>query len=752
MFFHNMKSYYEKLDLKRDGEYQKIHRLIEIDMDNFSGSVLQTKSRLHTSIATHFEPVIFLDSPFFYEMGIRNANSWGLQSKPVDDLFKKRQRDIIYGLTEVAKALSDFNSMCAHPDADHNTHLGLYRTPTPGFDTDHNSIGYTMLFKKGLSGILSEIAESKKRFSEDSDEYSFCCASEESILAVIKTAHKFANAAKDALCHCENSTQEKYMKMIEEAADHIPENPPRSFYEGLAMIWFMREVTGSMEGIGISVLGRVDLLLGELYENDIRYGILTEAEARELIRLWLMPTDIKFRSFESKWPETSTCITLGGCDSKGEFVFNDVTRLIIDEHCSMNLIAPKLNVRYSKNSPKEYLKLISRKILKGYNNFALSCDDIVIPSLEKCGFDRADARRYVNGGCQESMVEGAGHTAGAYMYIFLPTVLDMSLNPSEVSVNIESENMRGALPDIICDAPDFESFYSMFLSNLKKLLEKAAENQVIIGKEQKNLNPCPLFSSMHEGCIKNGKDYTEGGAKYNFSTICFCGLGTLIDSLYSIKAMVFDRKNLSLKSFADILRNNWEGSEELRLECIKLPKYGHGINEVDMIAERLVEDIDSFVLKIRNERGGTNITSMFSYYLYKLFAKYVRATADGRKDGDLISQGISPGRLVESRSITEVLETVKNVKFNRLSGISVLDLVLTPNIGEDNLVALIKTASECECPNLQLNCLSRKQLTEAKEHPEKHKDLIVRLAGLSVYFVNLEASMQDEVIGRSIIG
>ncbi len=750
MIYKEMKDYYDNLDLKNDENYQRIHQLISDDMKDFYNgssnlSSVSAKSLLHTSIAEHFEPVIFLNSPFFYEMGIKSAYSWGTRSEPVD-VFKQKQRDKAFSCEKTAQAYSDLDILCAKIGESWRTHLGLYRTPTPGFDSDHHSLGYTLLFNIGISGLLKKIEESKIRFSVDSDEYTFCDACEKSCNALIKIANKFSKAAEEAIEKCENSTQIKYMKMIVNAAKRVPENPPESFYEGLAMIWFLRETIGSLEAVGISVLGQVDLLLGKLYENDIKNNKITKDEAKELIRIWLMPTDIKFKSIESGWPETSTCIALGGCDSNGTPVFNEVTKLIIDVHCEMNLVAPKLNVRYSQNSPDEYLELISKKIIKGHNNFALSCDDVVIPSLEKCGFETSDARRYVNGGCQETMVEGAGHTAGAYMYVLLPAILDMSLNTSKISESIKNT----ALPDIITDASSFDEFYSKFLSNAKRLIQKASETQVIMGLEQKNINPCPLFSSTHEGCIENGKDYTAGGAKYNFSTICLCGIATLIDSLYAIKTIVYDRHELTLKQFSDILLNNWENAEELHQKCIQLPKYGHGNKNVDMLANQFIGDLNSCITEIPNERGGKNIMSMFTYYLYKTFAGYVRATADGRKDGEYLSQGIAESRLQKSNNLTEIFETLKNVDYTRISGISVLDIILSPGIDEKKLASFIKAAGLSGCPNLQLNHLSVEELKAARKNPEEYKHLIVRVSGLSVYFVNLDESIQDEIISRNI--
>lgn len=753
MFFKEMSEFYHKLNANQEHYYKVVHPRIVEGMEELYqseplASTVRAKGRLYSLVAEHFEPVVFINSPFFYEMGLRDSNNWGAGSRPVHWL-ETAERKKAFSKSEFARAWNDFDSLRAQIGGNWHNNPGLYRTPTPGFDTDHNSIGYSLLFKTGISGVLRKIQEKYADFEEESEECSFLLACEEGCRALIKVANKFANEAKSALAICETDTQRKYMNMIADAAMYVPENPPRSFYEGLAMIWFLREAIGSFESIGISVLGQVDLLLGELYERDIAENRITENDARELIRLWLMPTDIKFSSTESAWPETSTCITLGGCDNKGKPIYNEVTRLIIETHCDMKLVAPKLNLRYSKEAPEEYLRLVSKKIIEGSNVFALSCDDAVIPSLEKCGIETIDARRYVNGGCQETIVEGAGHTAGAYLYVLLPAILDMSLNTSDAAESLGEETQTG-LPDRITDAPDFEEFYSAFLANVKKVIQKASERQIIMGTEQKNINPCPLFSATHAGCIENGKDYTAGGAKYNLSTICMCGIATLTDAMFAIKTMVYDRRVLTLGQMAEVLLKNWENEEELRRTCLKLPKYGCGNMDVDAIAKRLVRDMNVFITEIPNERGGKNIMSMFTYYLFKTFAPYIRATADGRFDGEYLSQGIAAGRAQRDTNVVTLLNTVKNVEYTTISGISVLDVVLAPGIDEQRLSALMRASGECGCPNLQINFLSPEELRDARAHPEAHQNLIVRVAGLSVYFVNLEESIQDEIIGRSV--
>ena len=747
-----MKQYYDTMrDLSKNEAYSALCQRIDADMEEFSGenpsvSPLRLKSRFYTALATHFEPIIFKNSPFFYEMGVRNASDWGIGG--IGGLYREKRRERVAEEAEYSSSMQRFDLFCAQIGQDYKEHVGLYRMPSPGFDIDHNSIGYREMLTIGVDGIVEKINTELMRKSCTESQREFYLCALEGCQALIKIAEKFADKAERTLHECENDTQRKYMQMMAEAARRVPKNPPASFYEGLASIWFLREVIGNLESVGISVLGQIDMLVGDLYERDIQSGVITEAEAEELMYLWLIPSDIKFDSENDSWPESSTCIALGGCDVCGAPVFNDVTKMIIKIHGENHMVVPKLNLRYSKNSPDEYIDLISKYAALGHNNFALSCDDIVIPSLMRAGVSEEDARAYLNGGCQETMVEGKGHTAGAYIYIILPSILDNSMNKCEVDTVLNNTEAMHRMPRVITKADNYEDFYEKLLYNMKKVIGNAISDQVVMGKRQKDINPCPLFSSMHEGCVEKGLDYTEGGAKYNLSTVCLCGIATLIDSLYSIKTLVYDKKAVSLDEMRSALLNNWEGYDDLRKQCIRLPKYGHGNFEVDIIAKRVIDDLNKFVNTLENERGGKNILSAFSYYLFKTLARCVRATPDGRMCGDYLSQGISASRIGKTKSAFEILDTMKTVGYNLLSGISVVDLMLDENIGEKNMSAFIRTFGTSGCPNLQLNVISRDKLIEAQKFPNEYAHLMVRVSGLSLYFVNLERSKQNEIISR----
>ena len=748
-----MKAYYLTMrDEKKNENYKRVSKKVSDELERFRGenptaSALVEKCRLHEAIAAHFEPVLFKGSPFFYEMGTRPSASWGFGG--IAAMYRDSKIKEALGNREYADAKARFDLFCAQIGQDISTHIGLYRMPTPGFDVDHNSIGYREIFSLGIDGIIEKINKKLKGTRVDETQYEFCVCARRSLYALLQIAEKFAHRAEEMLPECENEAQRKYMRMIADAARRVPKHPPKSFYEGLATIWFMREAVGSLENIGVSVLGQVDMLLGPLYESDIQSGALTEDAARELLYLWMLPSDIKFFADENAWPETSTCLALGGCGGDGIPVFNDVTRMIIEIHSEHHLLAPKLNLRYGKNSPDAYIDLISHHALRGHNSFALSYDDVVIPSLVRGGVDEQDARAYLNGGCQETMVEGKGHTAGAYLYVLLPAILDLSLNECPLENVMANEDARRRLPSLITEADSYESFYATVLENIKKIVENACADQVVLGKRQPQINPCPLFSALHEGCIEHGQDYTEGGAKYNLSTVCLCGIATLVDSLYSIKKTVFENKSVSLRELERALLNNWKGYEELRTECIHLPKYGHGNREVDEIAQRVIADINAFVVKIENERGGKTILSTFSYYLFKTFAPYVRATPDGRRCADYLSQGISASTLGKTKNALEILDTIRTVGYQELSGISVVDLLLNNSIRPEQLSALIRAFGQSGCANLQLNILSKDKLLAAMQSPKDYASLIVRVSGLSVYFVNLNKTVQEEILQRN---
>ena len=731
-------------NFKENNNFIRIRDKIHSEMDaykakNQNASAVALKSQLHSIIAENFEPVIFDELPFFYEMGIKPADNWGAPFEGVPSTYNLSQT-----LNNIEKIDKDLNSL----NLSENT---LSFCTGKVFDTDHHCIGYTTLFSVGLKGVIKNI---RNRLSGETNEekIDFLKSAEKSCLAVLKIAEKFAYKAEELYNKCEDANKKNNLKRIIDTAKRIPENPPESFFEGLCMIWFMREVTSSIEGVGVSLLGRVDKLLFPLYEKDIKSGIINRDEAKNLLKLWLTPTHIKFYADVSCWSDSSTVIELGGCDNDGTPIFNDITRLIIEAHEELNYVIPKLNCRIAKNSPKEYIDLISKSILRGRNVYSILNDDAIIEGLLNNGKSLIDARNYVNGGCQETMIEGMEHSAGALIYFNTPKIIEQSLCGvnGDIKNNI-TKNAMEYIPDKIEKPESFEEIYNIFLNNVKKAIKGSVELRVKYGKKWRDAHPCPLFSSTLEGCIENGMDYSAGGAKYNSSTFCMAGLGTVADSLYAIKKAVFEDKFVSYSELIKSLENDWNTTPELRAKMINLPKYGHNEIEVDSIAARFVKDINTYVKSLDNERGDKFILSTFVYGYYKSAGEYVGATPDGRKAKSCYSQGVTASRLRTPDSILSTVNSTYNVNFREMGGVSVLDINLPFNkkMNADIVSAIITTFLSGNCHSLQLNYISRDELIRAQKNPEKYKNLIVRMFGFSVYFVNLGKEFQDEFIARN---
>ncbi len=453
---------------------------------------------------------------------------------------------------------------------------------------------------------------------------------------------------------------------------------------------------------------------------------------------------------DNPWPETSTCIELGGCDADGTPVFNTATRLIIEAHEEYQLINPKLNCRYSAHSPDAYVQLLAEHAAKGHNAFAFLNDDVLIPACVRAGKTEAEARLYVNGGCQETIVEGVEHSAGAYYYFNLARLLDLHLNH-------ESSERHGAISEVLAEpcgtAPGFEEFYQAFLTSLAKAIGQGADWLRRSGAGWSETHPCPLFSVGLTGCLETAQDYTAGGAKYNPAALALVGFGTVVDSLNAIRLAVYEQKFCSLPELRTALMANWAGSEPLRARLIALPKFGHGDKATDALAARFGRDIAALSRPLRNERGGPFQPSFFAYFFFYWMGKDVRATADGRHAGEMLSQGVSPGRVKAAENLTEIMRAVGGIDLRDFPANAVLDLQLPLAMAGSNfpvkLAAAMRTFAALGGATLQTNAVSSDALLQAKLHPDQHQNLVVRISGLSAKFITLADEVQNEIISRS---
>lgn len=727
--------------IKDNPEFIDLRDKIYAEMDEYKKThpnltMIELKSILYERIAESFTPVLIPYCPFYYEMGLRDAKSLGggpaySVSMWDVDLSVRNARNLDF-IAELG---------ISSP--------GLGLAVGPVFDEDHHSPGYTKVFEKGLLGIIRDIDQVLDTEPQGTEKYIFNISARRGLCAMLRIAERFKEAAQQKLKNCNNEDEKKSLEMIAKTAGRIPAEPPKTFYEGLAALYFIREVIVTLDGVGISTLGHVDRLLGPLYKSDIENGRLTREEAEKLVEIWLCIPDIRCDAEHDSWACISTCIELGGCDADGNTVYNEVTDIFIENHDRMKLLNPKLNCRISTESPREYLELLGKSLLRGHNVIALHNDNVIIPALMSAGKDIYDARLYVNGGCQETITEGCEHSAGVLFYFNLPKVFDMCMNPIDTAGF--TEKTINALPKVIEEAESFEVFYEKYFENMKKMLFHAADVRRPYGEKWRNTHPSPLYSSTLKGCIESGKDYTAGGAKYNPSTLDGFGFATLTDSLYAVKKAVYDDKIISLGELRNALLANWNGYEKLQKKLKSYPKFGHSHKDADEFAGKVFNDINEYVMTLDNERGAKYIFSTFTFSSFEWGSSYVRATADGRNSGDLLSQSIGPSRMQKTDSLTDSIVSLNSIGLDKSAGVSVLDVMIpnSSNLTPEVMASVFSAFASSRGQVLQPNYVTVDQMIAAREDPASYKDLIVRVCGLSVYFVNLNPRFQNEMIERN---
>jgi pyruvate-formate lyase len=714
-------------------------------------SAATLKGRLYTLLAEECETVVWTRFPFCFETALRHPWNWGCPdfAAPGSQVyrFKSERRK--------ASTARERMALCSlwRPDQT----VGLWNIYGDHYDVDHHCIGYTTLLREGLLGIRSRIAARPRQNAETR-------AMLAGIDAALRIAGRFAARARALLDEARatlDAEQRRCLSLAASAMERVPAHPPRTFHEGLAAILFAREVFASLDNIGISVLGRPDLLLTPLYEADLAAGRLSPDEAEDLVARWMLVHDIKMDSRSRAWPETSTTLVLGGADPRtGRFVDTPLTRLFVRVHEQNGLLSPKPNCRISAKAPADYLAFLSGSVLRGTNNFAFSNDDILVPALCRHGKSPADARNFVNGGCQEPICEGVEHSAGAGYYFNLVKAFELLFHGAPATRNPALRETlaillgttgtgEGAVP-LSPDPPTFDAFYARTLRGLRRMLRQGAAWWRQDGRHFERFHPYPLFSSTIAGCVESGRDVAAGGARYNPTGCALVGLADIVNILAAIRIAVYERNFVSLGGLRAATRANWEGSEALRRHLLALPRFGGSDPEVAELAARVAKDITDIVAACRNERGGHFQPSFFVYYFFQHFGEATGATPDGRRAGDPLSQGIAPHRTNAPRSITDTIAFLRAIDFTSAPGNAVLDFQMPKGNGATpaTMAALLRTSCEAGIPCMQPNIADASTLKAAQADPEAHADLVVRVSGLSAVFVKLDRKVQDEIIAR----
>lgn len=628
--------------------------------------------------------------------------------------------------------------------------------------TGHVVPNYQRVLSLGLRGIINEAKEKRtsiKIVDHDSQrKIDFWDAIVIACEACIKFAHRYSDLAKEMAVKENDEIRQKELVKISENCGWVPENPPRTTYEAMQFFWFMHLIM-QIETNGHSIgLGRFDQTMYPYYKKDKENGTISYDECIELIEcLWIKITEIiKVRdSFDAQafagYPMWQNCV-VGGVTSVGKDAVNEFSFCILDATEAVQTTQPTISFRYHDNINREFFRKALSMNQKGLATPAFFNDKLIIPLVLAKGAHIKEARDWSIEGCVENYVTGKTDGRPVVGYIntakLVEFVLNDGLDPvSKIQIGLKTGDLTK-----INNYDDFMNAYKKQMEYFTKIMCEAYN---IVGACHANMAPAIISSALVDDCIEVGKTLQEGGAKYNFSGSFITALANTADSIAAIDKLIFNENKITLEELVAALRDNFEGREVLRQMLInKAPKYGNDDDYVDEIARQIVEIAVDEVEKYTDSRNGRYVLSVLSQSFNVMQGKSVGATPDGRLAYEPLSNNASPAVGRDMNGPTASVNSVaKTDQFRALTG-SLLNIKFDPAIvkvekGVTVLGSVVKSYFDEYGEHIQMNIVSEETLKDAQKRPEKYPNLMVRVAGYSAYFIELDKEVQEDVIKRT---
>ncbi len=576
--------------------------------------------------------------------------------------------------------------------------------------------------------------------------------------AIVRFGQRHAEKALEMAKETADPQRKKELLDIAEVCNHVPAHAPRSFREALQMYWFLHlGVITELNTWDSFNPGRLDQHLNAFYKKGIEDGTLTREDAEELLQcFWVKfnnqpaPPKVGITLAESGTYTDFANINSGGLTIDGSDGVNDVTYLVLDVIDEMRILQPSSNIQVSKKNPDKFVRRACEIIRGGWGQPSVFNADAVIEEMLLAGKSVEDARCGGTSGCVETGAFGKE----SYIltgYLNLPKILEITMHNgfdprTGKRLGIETGEVTGFAA--------FDELVDAFRKQLKHFVDIKVRGNNVIEKLYAEYMPCPFLSITVSDCIQDASDYNAGGARYHTRYIQGVGIGSITDSLAAIKHYVYDQKTFSMAKLLEILAKDFEGYEMERLTLVnKAPKYGNDDDYADDIMREVFDAFYNTVTGRKSPTGGTYRIDMLPTTCHVYFGSVIGATPDGRNAAEPLSEGISPVQGRDRFGPTAVIKSASKMDHVRTGG-TLLNQKFTPKLlegpeGLNSLVHLIRAYFKLGGHHIQFNVVSADTLREAQAHPEKHRDLIVRVAGYSDYFCDLTKALQDEIIART---
>lgn len=701
------------------------------------------------------------------------------------DLFEKRDGDVFYITEETKQQLRDIapfwenNNLRARGEALLPEEVSVFmETGVFGMEGKlnagdaHLAVNYEKILAFGLKGYEERVKDLKAKLDltdpDSIDKNIFYKA----VLIVIEAVHQFAqrySKLSQELADKEKDSKRKAELLeISRICAKVPYEPATSFYEAVQSVWFIQLIL-QIESNGHSLsYGRFDQYMYPYYIKDIQEKVITKDEALELLTcLWIKTLTInKVRSqahtLSSAGSPMYQNVTIGGQTPDKKDAVNELSFVVLQSVAQTRLTQPNLTVRYHKNINKAFFDDCIEVMKLGFGMPALNNDEIIIPSFINWGVKEEDAYNYSAIGCVETAVPGKwGYRCTGMSYINFPRVLLCAMNDG-VDLTTGKRFTKGY--GYFKDMKSYEELLSAWDKTVREMTRYSVIVENAIDKASERDVPDVLCSALTDDCIGRGKTIKEGGAVYDFISGLQVGIANMADSLAAIKKLVFEEKKITPTQLWNAILDDFQSDENKKIQAMlidEVPKYG---NDIDYVDNLVVEAYDSYLDEIKkypNTRyhrgpiGGIRYGGTSSISANVGQGMGTMATPDGRNAYEPLAEGCSPAHNADKNGPTAVFKSVAKLPTEKITGGVLLNQKMTPQMlsteeNKQKLEMLIRAFfNRLHGYHVQYNIVSRETLIDAQKYPEKHKDLIVRVAGYSAFFNVLSKKTQDDIIGRT---
>ena len=626
-----------------------------------------------------------------------------------------------------------------------------------------HTVGSEQIFHKGFLEYQEEIREELEKIDYLKDDDALDREAELKAMdiacdAIMILASRYKKYALTLAEQEINPDRKQELLCIAENCSIVPAKEPQTYWQALQMYWFIHlGVTSEVNPWDAFSPGRLDQHLISFYRADVEKGILDDTKAKELLEcFWIKfnnqpsPPKVGTTLKESGTYTDFVNINTGGITPDGKDGVNEVSYLILDCMDEMKLLQPSSNVQISKKTPLRFLKRACEISRKGWGQPAFYNTEAIVAELLNAGKSIEDARRGGTSGCVETGAFGNE----AYIltgYFNIPKILEITLFNG---YDHYTDRQLGLMLGYGYEFQTYEELFDAFCKQMDYFINIKLTGNQIIEKIYAKYMPVPFLSVLTNDCIKKGKDYNAGGARYNTSYVQGVGIGTITDCLAAIKYQVYDEKKFTMDQLMKAMKQDFCGYDEIyNLVTNHSPKYGNDDDYADDIMCSVFEHYMRTINGVKNSKGGTYRINMLPTTCHVYFGEVMIASANGRHAGKPVSEGISPEKGADIYGPTAVVKSCS--KMDQLStGGTLLNQKFTPSAvaGEEGLMGmanLIRTYFNMDGHHIQFNVIDKKTLIEAQKHPDEYKDLIVRVAGYSDHFRNLSKTLQDEIIERT---